>query len=183
MGRDNQLRYAASDCFETFPFPKPDPASVLPALEKAGQALYEARGAYMLDTRQGLTKTYNALKDPGCDDPRVRELRHLHEAMDRAVLDAYEWADVPVPPYCAKSDADRGALQAFEDEVIDRLYVLNAERARAEVRLGVAPEKAARVDDEDANDADDMAPAKKKRFARAVSTKKSTKEQGKLFDA
>jgi hypothetical protein len=132
------LNYSASDCFETFPFPKPDPRAVLPELETAGQALYDARAAYMVETHQGLTKTYNALKDPACDDSRILELRRLHEAMDRAVLDAYGWTDIAVPPYCPTSDADRAALQAFEDEVIDRLYVLNAERAREEERLGLA---------------------------------------------
>jgi hypothetical protein len=68
----------------------------------------------------------------------VLELRELHEHMDRAVLDAYGWSDIEVPPYCPKTDADREALQAFEDEVIDRLYVLNAERAREEQRQGAA---------------------------------------------
>jgi hypothetical protein len=88
----------------------------------------------MVETNQGLTKTCNALKDPACEDPRVLELRRLHEAMDRAVLDAYGWGDVPVPPYCPASDAERAAVQAFEDEVIDRLYVVNAERGREELR-------------------------------------------------
>jgi MmeI, target recognition domain/Eco57I restriction-modification methylase len=129
------LRYAASDCFETFPFPQPDPRAVIPALEDVGQRLYEARAAYMLATEQGLTQTYNALKDPACDDARIAELRRLHEEMDRAVLEAYGWSDVEVPPYCG---ADAEALERFEDEVIDRLFVLNAEQAAEEKRLGVA---------------------------------------------
>jgi hypothetical protein len=132
----SDLSYSASECFETFPFPQPDPRAVIPALETAGQALYDARAAYMIDTNQGLTKTYNALKDPACTDPRLLELRALHEAMDRAVLDAYGWTDVEVPPYCPRTDAERAAVQAFEDEVIDRLYVLNEQRAREEDRCG-----------------------------------------------
>jgi len=36
----------------------------------------------------------------------------------------------------SSASGDRAALQALEDEVIDRLYVLNAERAREEERLG-----------------------------------------------
>ncbi len=95
------------------------------------------RAAFMIDTDQGLTKTYNALKDPENHDPAVLELRRLHEAMDRAVLDAYGWTGVDVPPFCPLSDDDRARLQTFEDEVIDRLYVLNAERAREEKRLGL----------------------------------------------
>jgi len=85
----------------------------------------------MVDTNQGLTKTYNALKDPDNDDPRILELRLLHEEMDRAVLAAYGW-DIPVPPFCPRTDEDKAALQRFEDEVIDRLFVLNAERAAEE---------------------------------------------------
>jgi hypothetical protein len=126
------LRYAASDCFATFPFPQPNPRTVFPALEAIGKTLYEARAKYMVDTDQGLTKTYNALKDPGCNNPRILTLRDLHEELDRAVLDAYGWRDVPVPPYCATNDAERGQLQAFQDDVIDRLFVLNAERAAQE---------------------------------------------------
>ncbi len=136
------LRYSASDCFETFPFPKPDPRAVLPALEAAGEALYTARARFMVETQQGLTKTTNALKDPASSEPRVLELRRLHEAMDRAVLDAYGWTDLEVPPYCPRDPAERAQLQRFEDEVIDRLYVLNAERAKEEELAGKGAAKA-----------------------------------------
>jgi hypothetical protein len=88
-GLEDRSGYRPSDCFETFPFPQPDPRSVIPELEAIGEKLYAARAAYMLDTNQGLTKTYNALKDPSCTDPRILELRALHEEMDRAVLRAY----------------------------------------------------------------------------------------------
>lgn len=141
------LRYAASDCFETFPFPQPDPRTVIPELEAIGEKLYETRARFMVDTNQGLTKTYNALKDPGNDDPRILELRALHEEMDRAVLAAYGWSDIAVPPYCPKTDDDRAAVQSFEDEVIDRLFVLNAERAEQEKQAAAAaapPAKGAR---------------------------------------
>ena len=57
--------------------------------------------------------------------------------MDRAVLMAYGWSDVEVPPYVTPStDAERHRLEAFEDEVIDRLFVFNPERAHEEKRLG-----------------------------------------------
>ncbi len=134
------LRYAASDCFDTFPFPEPDPRTVMPPLEVAGSALYEARAAFMRDTQQGLTPTYNALKDPahkgpnGQTDPAIRNLRHLHEAMDRAVLAAYGWQDIEVPPFCPSDTtpeaiaAHAKAMQTFEDEVLDRLHTLNHHR-------------------------------------------------------
>jgi hypothetical protein len=82
----NDLNYSASDCFDTFPFPNRDPRAVIPELEEIGQALYQARAAYMIDNQVGLTITYNRLKDPDCLDEPILKLRELHEAMDRAVL-------------------------------------------------------------------------------------------------
>jgi N-6 DNA Methylase len=139
---EDRLRYSASDCFETFPFPSPDPRTALSGLEVTGERLHETRAAFMRETEEGLTKTYNALKDPNCSDPRILELRRLHVDMDRAVLSAYGWSDIAVPPLCLSSEADRAALRTFEDEVIDRLYVLNAERAHEEQRLGAGKPKA-----------------------------------------
>jgi hypothetical protein len=136
FGVADTLCYSPSQCFETFPFPQPDPRAVLAELEAIGEKLYTARASFMVDTEQGLTKTYNALKDPENDDPRILDLRRLHEEMDRAVLDAYGWHTIPVPPYCPRTDEDRASVQAFEDEVIDRLFVLNAERAAAEKAAG-----------------------------------------------
>jgi hypothetical protein len=142
------LNYSASDCFETFPFPMPDPRAVLPAVEAAGERLYEARARFMVESSPqiGLTKTYNALKDPTNTDPRVLELRSLHEALDRAVLEAYGWAgEVEVPPYCAAGPAQEKAVARFGDEVVDRLYGLNEERAGAEQRAGAGARTGGKV--------------------------------------
>jgi hypothetical protein len=133
----NDLNYSASDCFETFPFPKPDPRTVIPALEDIGQRLYEFRAKYMVDENVGLTITYNRLKDPACDDARILELRGMHEQMDREVLSAYGWSDIEVPLYCPMNDADKKKLEKFEDEVIDRLFVLNGKRAEEEKIKGL----------------------------------------------
>ncbi len=49
------------------------------------------------------------------------------------------WSDIEVPPYTTpETDDECRARQAFDDEVIDRLFVLNAERASEERRLGLA---------------------------------------------
>ncbi len=160
----NDLRYSASDCFETFPFPKPDPRTVIPSLEDIGQRLYDARAKYMVDENVGLTITYNRLKDPACTDPRILELRALHEEMDRAVLAAYaendpdgNWTTLEVPPYCPITDDDKAKLAAFEEGVIDRLFALNAKRAEEEKRLGLG------------------APASKQKKARASAAEKPAK--------
>jgi hypothetical protein len=129
---EDRLRYAASDCFETFPFPEPDPRTVIPELETIGERLYETRAAHMVEIQEGLTTTYNKLKDPHCTDAPILELRRLHEEMDAAVLAAYGWSDLDVPPYCPRTPAEEKAVEAFSDAVIDRLFVLNAERAEQE---------------------------------------------------
>lgn len=139
---EDRLRYAASDCFETFPFPRDATLGPGSVIERAGKTLYEKRAKYMVDTQQGLTQTYNQLKDPQCTEPRVEELRRLHEAMDRAVLDAYGWKDIEVPPYGTPvTHEERKALERFEDEVIDRLFELNSQRAAEERVNGLRDRK------------------------------------------
>ena len=96
----------------------------------------------MIDTNHGLMKTYDLLKNPDCAEPRIEELRQLHIEMDRAVLDAYGWSDIEVPPYTKPTTPDEeGALEAFQDEVIDRLFVFNAERAKEEQLAGAGSKK------------------------------------------
>lgn len=143
------LRYTPSDCFETFPFP--EGWETHPDLEAAGQTYYEFRAALMVRNNEGLTKTYNRFHDPDERDPEIVRLRELHAAMDRAVLDAYGWSDLPTEceflldyeideeewgtkkrPYRYRWPDD---VQA---ELLARLLELNAERAREESRSGKA---------------------------------------------
>lgn len=126
------LRYTPTACFENFPFPTPAPDADVPHLEPVGEAVYAARANYMRQADQGLTQLYNKLKDAGCHDEPIVALRALHLDLDRAVLSAYGWDDLHplVPPYTTPTtDADKRALAAFEDAVIDRLFALNATRA------------------------------------------------------
>jgi hypothetical protein len=131
----NDLRYSPSDCFENFPFPAPEKTIQVEAI---GEKLYTARAQYMSDTQQGLTLTYNQLKDPRCQEPQIFVLRQLHEEMERAVLDAYEITGIVVPPYCPQTPAEEKAVDIFSNEVIDRLFDLNAARAKQELLLGTA---------------------------------------------
>lgn len=144
------LRYTPSDCFETFPFP-PDWNSST-ALETAGVD-YEAHRAQLLVTNnEGLTKTYNRFHDPEESSAGILKLRELHEAMDRAVLDAYGWTDIPTAceflldyePDEEEAPSRRKKPWRFRwpddvhDEVLARLLALNAERAAEEQRAGTA---------------------------------------------
>ncbi|MCA9604039.1 MAG: hypothetical protein KC619_00465, partial [Myxococcales bacterium] len=160
--------YGATECFETFPFPVVDPRAIVPELESVGEVFYSTRAAYLRDSGQGLTEAYNALLDHRGWEASVERLRCLHEQMDRAVLDAYGWSDIEVPPYCPRTDDDYAAVQEFEDEVVDRLYVLNAERAQDEERRGLRENEGSRQ-------------GKKKSVGRRQNKSPDGEEQGKLF--
>jgi hypothetical protein len=144
----DDLRYTPSDCFETFPFP-PDWQSD-PALEAAGQTYYDFRAALMVRNHEGLTKTYNRFHDPNERDPDVLRLRELHAAMDRAVLDAYGWTDVPTEcDFFLDYEIDEETWgtkkkpyryrwpDAVRDEVLARLLDLNQKRYQEEVAAGL----------------------------------------------
>jgi len=155
----DDLRYTPSDCFETFPFP--ENFEINPALEAAGQRYYEFRAALMVKNIEGLTKTYNRFHDPHETSPEIKRLRELHDAMDRAVLDAYGWTDLK--PTCEflldyedEEDEDEEETRSigrtrqkpwrfrwpddFRDEVLARLLDLNQKRAELERLSGAAAE-------------------------------------------
>jgi hypothetical protein len=179
----DDLRYTTSDCFDTFPFPRGAletargdaaareafarlPADVrvhLDRLEQAGRDYYEFRADLMVRHNEGLTKTYNRFHDRDHDatepDPAkvaaIQRLRELHAAMDRAVLDAYGWTDVPtacefILDYEEDQEPDargqesgkkkRGKKKPWRyrwpddvrDDVLARLLQLNKQRAEEE---------------------------------------------------
>jgi hypothetical protein len=77
-------------------------------------------------------------KVPTCDHPEIlAALRRPQEDVDRAVLAAYRWSDINVPPVeTPNTTAARTAQESFEDEIIDRLFALNAEMAEKEKLQG-----------------------------------------------
>jgi hypothetical protein len=142
----DDLRYTPSDVFETFPFPVGWTISV--TLEAAGEAYCSFRADLMAMNGQGLTKTYNRFHDPADSDPAIAELRALHAEMDRAVLNAYGWTDIPTRceffPEHEGDDTERASRRTprnryrwpdpVRDEVLGRLIALNAQRADEERR-------------------------------------------------
>jgi hypothetical protein len=89
---EDRQGYRPSDCFETFPF---SPALASDAvLAAVGQQYYDFRAALMVQSAEGLTRTYNRFHDPDETSPEILRLRAMHDAMDRAVLDAYNWNDL-----------------------------------------------------------------------------------------
>ena len=137
------LRYTPSDVFETFPFP--ENWETHPSLEAAGKKYYQFRADLMVRNDQGLTKTYNRFHDPNEHDMAIARLRELHAAMDRAVLDAYGWSDLPMDCNFLLDyeidEKERGRRKKpyrcrwpndVRDDVLARLLELNANRAEHE---------------------------------------------------
>jgi hypothetical protein len=158
----DDLNYSPSNCFETFPFPWvgwPTEEEVAEGgrwhgLEQVGEAYHRFRAERMVSSDEGLTETYNRFHDPEETSPEIQQLRELHARMDRAVLDAYGWTDIPTD--CAflldhqdeEEDEDDGKKRRkkkpwryrwpdeVRDEVLARLLELNLRRSEEE-RLGL----------------------------------------------
>jgi hypothetical protein len=143
----DDLRYAPSDCFETFPFPPGYEAD--PALEVAGQTYHDHRAALMVKADEGMTKTYNRFHKAEERSEAIQRLRELHDEMDRAVLRAYGWDDLAAelrPEFLSEETENDHTYQdryfwpaEVRDRVLARLLALNAERHAEEVAEGRAP--------------------------------------------
>ena len=126
-------------CFDTFPLPKNDRGE--PKLGTVGKTYYEFRKNLMIQSNQGLTKTYNRFHDPDVSDSDIEKLRELHCAMDNAVLDAYGWSDIETSvDFFLDFEIDEkewgGKKKPYRlrwpnevrDEILARLLKLNQER-------------------------------------------------------
>lgn len=148
----DDLRYTSSDCCDTFPFVEGWHSDE--KVERVAREYYEFRANLMLRNNEGLTKTYNRFHDPDERQPDILRLRELHDAIDRAVLDAYGWNDIQ--PTCEflldyEDEEDDNAAprrrkkpwryrwpDEIRDEVLARLLALNAQRAKEEQLAGQA---------------------------------------------
>ena len=139
----DDLQYTPSNCFDTFPFP--ENWATHADLEAAGKKCYEYRATLMVDKHEGMTRIYNRFHDIYETDPRIVELRELHAAMDRAVLDTYGWSNIPTDcDFLLDYEIDETTWgrkkkpyryrwpNSVRDEVLARLLALNAERAAGE---------------------------------------------------
>ncbi|MFB2891344.1 hypothetical protein ACE1CI_00200 [Aerosakkonemataceae cyanobacterium BLCC-F50] len=122
-------------------------------VEAIGKEYYEYRAALMVRINQGLTDTYNRFHNPEERDPEILKLRELHEKMDRAVLDAYGWQDIPTDcEFLLDYDDEENEEETtgrqrkkpwryrwpeeIHDEVLARLLDLNQKRHEEEILGG-----------------------------------------------
>jgi hypothetical protein len=129
----------------------------------AGETYVSYRASLMGSLGCGLTSTYNRFHDPYEKSPEIQKLRDLHEAMDRAVLEAYGWHDLAQTAKCEflldyEEEEDSGFgvggsaesrnpkpqsrrrkpyrlrwPDDFRDEVLARLLELNEQRHKEEL--------------------------------------------------
>jgi len=137
-----------------------DPRSLGQALAPAGQGYSECRAEIMVGNNEGMTKTYNRFHDPDERSPDILRLRELHNAMDRAVLDAYGWTDIrPTCEFILDYEDDEEDTPGkaskkkkpwryrwpddIRDDVLARLLALNAQRADLEAPATASPDRTA----------------------------------------
>lgn len=145
--------YTPSDCFETFPFPRPD-REVVQLLSRIGEEYHALRAEACASRRIGLTRLYGLFLDPATEQDGspvrrqeppfedIRRLRSLHAEIDRITLAAYEWTDLdPRHAFYAGRDAGSGAVEhdarftihpEARGEILRRLLALNHEQAAEE---------------------------------------------------
>ncbi|MDA2810656.1 hypothetical protein O4J56_08420 [Nocardiopsis sp. RSe5-2] len=141
---ETRVRYTPSDVFETFPLP-----DLTQEMRDLGERLDSYRRDVMLSRDSGLTKTYNLVFDPDCNDEDIVELRRIHREIDEATIRAYGWEE----RIEAVGGLDHGFHKvggretrytigpAAQREVLDSLLELNHERYAEEVAQGLHDKK------------------------------------------
>ncbi len=143
---EDRLRYAPSDCFDSFSFPQDFETNV--TLQRIGQEYYEYRAQLMVALNEGLTDLYNRFHDPDERSGDILHLRTLHDHLDQAVLASYGWADIETHhdfklEYVEEDDDEQSAAPSsnrkkpwryswtdpVHDEILIRLLELNKTRA------------------------------------------------------
>ena len=119
------IRYTATDVFETFPQPQ-----FSSDVAQCGRALDGHRRGLMIQRNEGLTKTYNRLNDPAESSADIAELRRLHVALDKAVATTYGWGDLMLDHgFQATRLGVRYTIgQQTQIQILDRLLELNHQR-------------------------------------------------------
>ncbi|WP_326740339.1 Eco57I restriction-modification methylase domain-containing protein [Streptomyces sp. NBC_01022] len=126
------VNYSPSDVFLTFP--RPQSAD---DLAETGRALHDARREIMLRRDLGLTKLYNMVNAPGISDSAdhdIARLREIHVELDRAVMTAYGWDEVPLDHgFHTYRQMERWTVSpAARVEILDRLLEENHRRASSQ---------------------------------------------------
>ncbi len=138
LGVGNDPRYNNSRCFDPFPFPECGEAAKA-RIRALGEEL-DAHRKRVQAQHPGLSLTamYNVLaslragralskkEQATHDDGLVSVLRQLHDKLDAAAFEAYNWTDIVGFLLGVESD------EVVNQEILTRLVALNSERAAEE---------------------------------------------------
>jgi len=80
----NTFRYTTDTVWDTFPWPQTPTQKQIEKVAAAAKALRDARNKAMKDYVMSLRDLYRIIEKPG-----KNEIRELHEALDKAVMEAY----------------------------------------------------------------------------------------------
>lgn len=119
--------YRPSTVFETFTRP-----AAYANLAGIGKKLDAERREMMTRRDLGLTSLYNLVNDPEViEDPDVARLREIHVEIDKAVMAAYRWDDVPLDHgFYTYRQMERWTVSpSARVEILDRLLEENHRRA------------------------------------------------------
>ncbi|WSB37381.1 hypothetical protein OG949_34105 [Streptomyces scopuliridis] len=131
-GMRNDPRYTPSSVFETFPFPSGNKQ-----LTEVGKALELERREIMTRRRLGLTDLYSLVNDHVITDQAdadVAKIREIHTEIDRTVVEAYGWDDVPLGHgFHTYRQMERWMVSPIARvEILDRLLEENHRRAASQ---------------------------------------------------
>ncbi|MBC9714316.1 SAM-dependent DNA methyltransferase [Streptomyces sp. TRM66268-LWL] len=131
-GMRNDPRYTPSSVFETFPFPTESEL-----LADVGRMLDMERREIMTRRSTGLTDLYSLVNNPAIldsADADVARLREIHIDLDRTVVEAYGWGDIPLEHgFHSYRQMERWTVSpAARVEILDRLLEENHRRAAAQ---------------------------------------------------
>jgi hypothetical protein len=123
------VRYSTSTSFDTFPFPH-DLADE--RLARVAEEYHAFRDSLFVSLDCGPTNLYARFHSAEETDPRIAELRCLHDQLDAAVFLVYGWRDiVPVSDFFELQIGSKLAWRyrwpdELRVEVLARLFALNA---------------------------------------------------------
>jgi hypothetical protein len=137
------IRYAPSDLFDTFPFPKrvlDGEKSILmdsSELCEIGERFYSKRSEYMISNSIGMTDLYNKFHDPAEQCHAILWLRDLQREMDEAVARSYQ-LDITLNHQFinTKLGVRYGVSWENQNEILSYLSTLNSKYYEEEVTLG-----------------------------------------------
>jgi restriction-modification enzyme MmeI-like protein len=150
----DDLRYAPTDCFETYPLPRQLDGN--PQLESASAEYLTQRSEIMVGSDLGMTALYNLFHNAEHDSDAVARLREMHSNLDHAVLRAYDWPDLvdaAQPTFRSEEDESEHSYQErlfwppdLRDEVLSRLLEMNKRRGAEQAQHALST--AERLDDD-----------------------------------